>query len=90
MQDDPTIYINSATPGYTQAQLYPDGDPFDVIFDHSADETGQKPMITCAESHARDLRSRHSQLVIDGVTYRVIGDVYRDGMGLATVTLQEE
>lgn len=90
VRDSPDIYINETTPGYTVAQHYPAGDKFGTIFDHSSEDTASRPSFVCAEQHANDLRSRHSKIIIDGVIYTVFGDVFRDGMGLATVTLQED
>lgn len=90
MRDNPAIYINPATPGYKDVQLYPAGETFGAIFDHSSEDTAARPSFVCAEQNAVNMRSRHTKVLIDGATYTVLGDVFLDGMGLATVTLQED
>lgn len=89
MQDDPALYINENTPGYAEARVYPSGTPFGVIFDPSYDEESDRDTITCAESAVADVRARETVLLINDTQYAVMKRPYLDGMGLATVELQE-
>lgn len=89
MRDDPSIYINASTPGFTTAQIYPAGDEFDIIFDEPFGDESFQPTFVCAESDASGLQSRDTQLTIRETQYLVVGKPFLDGMGLATVTLQE-
>lgn len=96
MDDTPSIYINASTPGFAVAHINPGGDPFDVIFDEASEPLGTRPSIICAEADSSDIHSRDTVLAVtDGQTghvtfYRVMGAPLLDGMGLASVALQEE
>lgn len=88
MIDNPSIYINESTPGFTTAKVYPGGLSFNVIFDRPAENDLDRPGVVCDESDAEGINSRETVLEIDGLQYRVMGKPHRDGMGLATISLQ--
>lgn len=93
MLDDPKIYINSSTPGFTSAFNHSTGDLFDVIFDEaytSPDGVGSfKPAITCAAEDADGIESRKTILTINNIIFQVASRPQLDGMGLAYITLQD-
>lgn len=90
MKDNPCIYINEGTPGFTKALVQPNGPSVDCIFDAPFEDETTRPQIVCAESDAADFRSRETELVINSITYRVVARPFLDEMGLATVLLQEQ
>lgn len=90
MKDDPAIYINASTPGFAHALVVPNGPTVDCIFDAPFEDETSRPQMTCVESDAKDFRSRETELVINSKTYRVVARPFLDGMGLATVFLQEQ
>lgn len=87
--DTPSIYINESTPGFQVAAVVHTGQKVDCILDKPFEDETSRPQIICAEADAADFKSRTTELVIDGVTYRVVARPYLDGMGLATVYIQE-
>lgn len=90
MKDDPSIYLNESTPGFTTATIQPNGPSVDCIFDAPFEDESTRPQMICAESDATDFRSRETEMVIKSITYRVVARPFLDGMGLATVLLQEQ
>lgn len=87
--DNPAIYINSSTPGYTKAYVLPDGPEVDAIFDEPFEQDSSRPTLICAEADATGFRSRQTKILINGVHYELVERPFLDGMGLATVYMRE-
>jgi len=87
--DTPATYINASTPGFVQALVQSTGVLVDGIFDDPFEEENGRPQMVCAEADAGDFKSRETELTINDKQFRVVAKPFLDGMGLATVLLQE-